>query len=145
MTGCQAAPYVGELTTVQPKKEDVTGLYQFKEQTISQTPIDKRGQTATILLRRDGTYQANNIPNVFGGDDAQIHKYISGSGNWKMEIIGSVDSGWGKAKHEWGISLTSINENLANISFTGEKPPYGLMLTYDDPDLGYMMRFEKIE
>ncbi|QEM19288.1 hypothetical protein DIU38_025780 [Mucilaginibacter sp. P4] len=67
ITSCQFDPYAGDLTTEQPKREDVIGVYQFKEQTISQIQIDKRSQRATITLKSDGTYQANNIPNVFGG------------------------------------------------------------------------------
>lgn len=140
---CQFDPYAGDLTTVKPKREDVIGVYQFKEQTVSDAPIDKFGQNATIVLKPDGTYQANNIPNVFGGPGAESHKHISAKGNWKIEEIGAVDNGQG-TKSEWGIILTSIDESLTNISFTGDKAPYGLMVTFDDPDLGAVMKFQKI-
>lgn len=143
ITGCQFDPYAGDLTTVQPKREDVEGVYKFKEQTISDAPIDKFGQNSTIVLKPDGTYQANNIPNVFGGPGAESRKYISANGNWKIEEIGAVDNGQG-TKSEWGITLTSIDESLTNISFTGNKAPYGLMVTFDDPDLGAVMKFQKI-
>ena len=101
ISGCQYDPYAGDFTTKQPKKEDVIGVYQFKEQTISQSSIDKLGQKATIVLNSDGSYQANNIPNVFGGANAKSHKYISATGRWKIETIGSVDNGWGHAKSQW--------------------------------------------
>jgi len=141
---CQFDPYAGEFTTEQPKKEDVIGVYQFKEQTISQSPIDKIGQKATIVLKSDGTYQANNIPNVFGGADAETCKHISATGNWRIETIGAVDNGLGHAKSQWGIILTGIDESLTNIGFTGEKAPYGLMVTFDDPDLAEVMIFRKV-
>ncbi|QEM06700.1 hypothetical protein DIU31_025510 [Mucilaginibacter rubeus] len=141
ITSCQFDPYAGDLTTEQPKREDVIGVYQFKEQTISQIQIDKRSQRATITLKSDGTYQANNIPNVFGGPNAENHKYISAKGSWKIETIGAVDNGWGHPKSNWGITLTSIDESLTNISFTGKKKPYGLMVTFDDPDLAYGYAF----
>ncbi|MGN6395968.1 MAG: hypothetical protein ACTHMI_10415 [Mucilaginibacter sp.] len=133
INGCQFDLYAGDLTTAQPKPEDVIGVYKFTEQTISDVSIDKLGQNATIVLKSDGTYQANNIPNVFGGPGAESRKYISAKGNWKIEEIGSVDNGQG-TKSEWGITLTSIDESLSNISFTGDKTPYGLMVTFDDPD-----------
>ena len=143
ISGCQFDPYAGDLTTEQPKKEDVIGVYQFKEQTISQIPIDKLGQKATIILKSDGTYQANNIPNVFGGLSAENNKHISATGKWKIERIGSVDNGWGHAKSHWGITLTSIDESLTSIGFMGDKNPYKLIVTFDDPDLGEVMIFSK--
>lgn len=144
ISGCQSDPYAGDMTTEQPKKEDIIGVYQFKEQTISESRIDKRGQKATITLKSDGTYQAHDIPNVFGGTDAESHKYISARGTWKIGTIGAVDTGWGHPKPNWGITLTSIDESLTNIGFTGSKTPYGLIVTFDDPDLGQVMLFEKI-
>jgi hypothetical protein len=143
ISGCQFDPYAGDLTTEQPKKEDVIGVYQFKEQTISQASIDKLGQEATIILNPNGTYQANNIPNVFGGTNAETHKYISARGKWKIETVGSVDNGWGHAKSHWGITLTSIDESLTSIGFMGDKTPYNLIVTFDDPDLGEVMIFSK--
>lgn len=143
ITSCQFDPYAGDLTTVRPKIEDVIGVYQFKEQTISGASIDKLGQHATIILKLDGTYQANNIPNVFDGSEAENNRHISAKGNWEIQEIGSVDNGDG-TKPEWGIILTSINKNLTNISFTGDKAPYGLMVTFSDPDLGAVMKFKKV-
>jgi len=143
ISGCQFDPYAGDLTTEQPKREDVIGIYQFKEQTISQLPIDKLGQKATIILNSDGTYRTNNIPNVFGGHSAENNKHISATGNWKIETVGSVDNGWGHAKSHWGITLTSIDESLTSIGFMGDKNPYKLIVTFDDPDLGEVMIFSK--
>ena len=131
------------MTTEQPKKEDVISVYRFEEQTISHGPIDILGQNATIVLKKDGTYQAINIPNVFRGANAETHKYISATGKWKIETVGSVDNGWGHAKSHWGITLTSIDENLANIGFMGAKTPYKLIVTFDDPDLAEVMIFSK--
>jgi hypothetical protein len=121
----------------------VIGVYQFKEQTISQASIDKLGQKATIVLNSDGSYQANNIPNVFGGANAESHKYISATGKWKIEIIGSVDNGWGHPKSHWGVTLTSIDQSLTSIGLMGDKTPYKLIVTFDDPDSGEVMIFQK--
>jgi hypothetical protein len=145
ISGCQYDPFAGDMTTEQPKKEDVIGVYKFEEQTIAAIPIDKLGQEATIVLKSDGHYEANNIPNVFGGADAQTRKHISAKGIWKIETIGEVGSGWGgRPKLEWGITLTAIDTNLSNIGLTGEKAPYGLMVTFSDPDLGAVMKFKRI-
>jgi len=143
-TGCQYDPYAGEMTTEQPKVKDVIGAYQFKEQNISQVHINKRGEKATIVLNADGTYQANNIPNVFDLPDTATCTYISAKGKWKISEIGGVER-WSGLKPEWGITLTSIDKNLENIGFTGEKAPYGLMVTFGDPDEGTVMRFEKVK
>lgn len=144
MVGCQFNPYAREFTTDRPQKEDVIGVYQFKEQTISQFPVDEIGKRATIILKSDGTYQANNIPNVFRGADAETRKYISATGKWNIESIGTVDNSWGRTKSQWGITLTGIDESLTNIGFTGDKAPYGLIVTFDDPDLAEVMIFRKI-
>jgi len=143
ISGCQFDPYAGDLTTEQPKKEDVIGVYQFEKQTISDGPIDILGQNATILLKADGTYRANDIPNVFRGANDETHKYISATGKWKIETMGNVDNGWGHAKSHWGVTLTSIDESLANIGFMGNKTPYKLIVTFDDPDLGEVMIFSR--
>ena len=143
--GCQYDPYAGDFTTEQPKKEDVIGVYQFKEQNISQVPIDSLGQKATIVLDSDGSYQANNIPNVFGGANAEFHKYISATGKWKIETVGGVDNGWGHEKSQWGITLTDIDQRLTNIGFMGNKRPYKLIVTFEDPDSGEVMIFEKYD
>lgn len=142
MAGCQFDPYAGDFTTEQPKK-DVIGIYQFKEQTISDFPIDKVGKQATIVLNSDGTYTANDIPNVFKGADAETRRHISAAGNWKIGEISGIDNGGG-TKSQWGITLTGIDESLTNIGFTGNKAPYGLIVTFDDPDLAEVMIFRKI-
>ena len=143
ISGCQFDPYAGDLTTEQPRREDVIGDYRFEKQTISQANIDTLGQKATITLRPDGTYQANNIPNVFDGADGQSHKYISAIGTWKIETIGSTGNGWGHPKPHWGIVLTAIDESLTSIGFMGDHKPYKLIVTFDDPDLGKVMTFSK--
>ncbi|MBE9586954.1 hypothetical protein IM792_21075 [Mucilaginibacter sp. JRF] len=143
ITSCQFDPYAGELTTDKPKREDVIGVYQFEGQTIFEVSIDKLGQNATIVLRPDSTYQVNNIPNVFGGMDDEEKKHISAKGNWKIETIRTVENRWGSLEKVWGITLTNIDQILTNISFTGDKAPYGLMIIVDDPTLGQMMSFQK--
>lgn len=145
ISSCQFDPYADDFTTKQPAKNDVLGIYQFKEQTISGAPIDKLGQKGTIVLKSDGTYQANNIPNVFGGTQAESHKLISAKGSWTIETVGAVDNGWGHEKSHWGITLTSIDENLTTVGFMGDGPPYQLIVTFDDPDLGHVMIFSKSE
>ena len=50
ISSCQSDPYAGDFTTRQPNKSDVIGIYQFKEQTISEAPIDKPAKKKIVFF-----------------------------------------------------------------------------------------------
>jgi hypothetical protein len=62
ITSCQYDPYAGDMTTLQPKFENVLGTYKFEKQTIGADSINKLAKSATITLYADSTYKATNIP-----------------------------------------------------------------------------------
>jgi len=83
--------------------------------------------------------KATNIPS-FVND--RFYGNFSGHGKWDISIIGSISNGKSNAD-EWGITLSEAPISLKYIGFTGTKAPYGLLITYGDPDEGSVVTFKK--
>lgn len=137
---CQYDPFSGDMTTIKPKFSEATGVYKFENQTFGSKSINKELKESYIILNKDNSFKAVNIPNV-------IHdKYqgsISGNGKWHIEIIGGVGGGQ-KVKDEWGIYLDGLPKKVKYIDFTGKHFPYKLMITYGDPDEGAVAIFKRL-
>jgi len=144
---CQYDPYAGNLTTKKPKIADITGTYKFQEQSVYDSPLIKSALVSTITLKSDGTFEVNNMPDLVsnrtGSRLVKDLPLVSKLGKWDMQTIGSVDNDFGKAKPNWGIKLDGMPESLTYIGFMNNSPPYKLIITYDDPDLGQVMIFSK--
>lgn len=143
LTGCQHNPYVLDYTAERPKLADLLGTYNFEEQTVLDSTFEKTPYKSYILLKDDGSYIANEIPNVFGDRDEKSPGPISASGQWDIDTVGSFENLWGQTKPHLGIRLTNISESLTGIGLVGSAPPYKLIVTFDDPSLEKIMIFSK--
>lgn len=142
ITGCQYDPFAGDLTTKMPAVKDVWGTYEFERQTVCEGNVLPVGKQASIVLKRDGTFRATNVPDITDRRACGENKLITASGQWTIETVGSVDNGWGDPKSAWGLVLTGITGNVS-IGFMGDEPPYKLIFTYGDPDEGAVMIFSR--
>jgi hypothetical protein len=142
---CQYDPFAGDLTTRRPGFTDVLGTYRLTKQTINEKELSKADSAAYIKLIANGTFIVSNLPNLLGdtGKYVSAQGLISSKGKWNIDVVGGVDNGIGHEKWNWGIVLTNMPDDLATIGFTGDSPPYGLMITNDDPDLGRVIVFSK--
>jgi hypothetical protein len=64
---------------------------------------------------------------------------ISTVGHWRLDTIGFVHSN----QSIWGIRFADTDSKLDMLSFTGKSAPYGLLMTYGDPDENKVMIFER--
>jgi len=151
LAGCQVDPYYDAYTRKKPNNPDIVGTYILTGQTLNDQSVSnlrtKAGVTAspqTLVIRSDGTFVATNIPQWSEGvpGDWSIKNFKSGSGKWKLDGGGGVDS-------RWGLDFSSSNIKLPNIDgmgtcLLGEKPPYQILLNLArDPDQDEAMTFEK--
>ena len=144
VSGCQYDPYADQLTTVKPQIKDVAGVYHFKYHTLNNKLKKEDFKKASIILNTDSTYTMTEVPDFTGVvSDFKYKGAISTKGKWHFEIIGSIANGKDKPSDMWGIILTGVPTNLQSIGFTGKKAPYGLLITYGDPDAATVMAFDK--
>jgi hypothetical protein len=124
------------LTTTQPKQEDIFGSYLLTRQTITTNGMMVLGSRQCQLdLRADGSFTVTNYPTWTNG---QLESFISTTGHWRCATVGSVYD-----KTVWGIRFADTDRRMEILSFTGKAAPYGLLMTYDDPDQNTVMNFEK--
>ncbi len=149
MAAClsQYDPYAHLLTTEKPNEVDVIGTYVLTEQTLTTNGLDfLQGEPAKIEILPEGRFTAKNFPTwqESPGGRYEFNQLITVDGTWKIEMVGGVYNGStdGNYKKVWGLDFS---RTIDSASFTGDRPPYGLIFTYGDPDRGTVMifRFEK--
>ena len=146
VVGCQYNPYAPLFTTTKPKQEDVAGSYLLTQQTIvpGGLGILKGGQCA-LDLRGDGTFIVTNYPtwtDAFSSSNGQFVASVSTMGRWSCDTVGTVSDG-NTSQGYWGIRFSDADAQLDSLALTGKTTPYGLIMTYGDPDSGTVMIFEK--
>jgi hypothetical protein len=131
---CQYDPHANLLTTSEPREEDVVGTYVLDRYDLPDSLTPKKPDTR-VELRADGTFTAINVPPWKLGDPdvAFVSSFHSGEGKWDKSIMGTLDPG---SKKIWGIYLRTGDSQFHPADFTGDKPPYGLIFTFGDPDSG---------
>jgi len=134
LTGCQYDPHANLYTTSEPKAEDIIGTYVLDRLDL---PMDTTKTQCDVMveLHTDGTFTATNIPPGKMEDPGTnfFSELVSGSGKWEKRTLGTLDN----SKRIWGIDLQTPDNRFHPASFTGDKPPYGLIFTLGDPDSGY--------
>ena len=142
----QFDPYADLLTTKEPDTADVLGTYVLKEQTLTDENLDfLQGKQATLEISANSTFTTTNFPIWLEKTDItdyKVNKLLSVTGEWKIGKVGSVSSDGNDIKSIWGIHFSG---EIDSAGLTGDKPPYGLIFTYGDPDNGDVMIFEKAE
>lgn len=140
--GCQYDPHAHLYTTTEPKTEDVVGTYVLKDFHLPQYVGNARPEVV-VELRADGTFTATNVPSWQSGQLTMpgtnfFAALLSGTGKWEKDTLGTLNPG---NKRIWGVYLRTPDDGthpqFHPANFTGAKPPYGLIFTLGDPDLGY--------
>jgi hypothetical protein len=146
LVGCQYNPYAHLFTTTQPKQEDVAGSYLLTQQTITPGGWGSlKGQQCVLELRGDGTFSVTNYPTwteAFSPTSGLFVAFISTTGRWSCDTVGTVSDGRTSQSY-WGVRFSDADTQLDSLALTGKTPPYGLIMTYGDPDSGTVMIFEK--
>ncbi|HUS34988.1 MAG TPA: hypothetical protein VM680_06515, partial [Verrucomicrobiae bacterium] len=144
-SGCQYDPFAHTYTTAKPDESKIAGNYQLVMQTLTTNGLAEfSGQLPSVELRADGTFSATNIPpwGISFPDTNFFTTLVSGSGNWSIESVGSVDNGTTR-QTMWGLRLDPPS-GKAVFDFPklmGTNSPYGLIFTLGDPDSGDAMIF----
>lgn len=128
--------------TTQPKKEDVSGIYQLIHQTITTNGLAVlEGRLCQLDLRPDGSFTATNYPVWSPDSSSQPHvvKFISTTGRWHCDTVHIIYDG-----HEcWGVVFSDAQVGIDALALRSKGAPYDLMLTYGDGDDGTVMTFGK--
>ena len=146
LAGCQRDPFSDQYTTSRPREEEVIGQYTFSRDTVTW------GKSAAIKscrleLSADGTFVATNLPRAeFPGRGSDyLGDVVNASGKWRIDSVGGGEDWRGRILTHWGLyfDATSANLNIQRAGFTGHKPPYGLIFSFDDPDRGMAVFLRK--
>lgn len=122
--------------TTQPKQEDVVGIYQVKQQTITTNGLAVFGDRMCQLdLRPDGSFSVTNYPQW-----PYATAFISTTGHWRCATIGGVYIR-GRSQNFWGIVFSDSDTRIDPLALRSKGAPYDLMLTYGDGDDGTVMTF----
>jgi len=144
--GCQYDPFAHLLTTHKPSPQQIAGRYKLTRQTVTGDGLAAlKGEVSAVELFADGRFVATNLPPwTSDPPDARFFAtLVSGSGSWRIDSVGGIDSGFGGEQTAWGVYLDSPSVRIHPAGFTGSKPPYGLIFTMSDPDLGAALFFER--
>jgi hypothetical protein len=139
--GCQFDPYAHLCVTSKPRRADVIGTYKLTYQSVTSEGLAAlNGKKCRVAVRRDGTFEATNVPSWTSNiDDSHYFENLSsGSGTWRIGTTGAVDG-----DSTWGIYFDSNKVGLAPGTLTGAAGKYGLLYTLGDPDYGTVLIFEK--
>lgn len=148
LAGCQYDPYAQQFTTNQPEASDVHGEYILAQQTISSGGLAiLGGRECALYLHEDGRFVATNYPTwkpTFTDGSGQFAEFLSSTGRWSCQTVGTVSDGSG-SRSTWGIRVDATDRRLKSDHFTltGSEPPYGLIMTYGDPDAGTVLIFRR--
>ena len=110
--------------TMQPKHEDVAGVYQLTEQTISTNGLAiLDGRLCQLELRSDGSFTATNYPRWASASSAtlRIAEFISTSGRWRCDTVGMIYDGqqcWGVVFSDTDIDIDSLALRRKGENFT---------------------------
>jgi hypothetical protein len=142
--GCADSPHAGDLVSEKPEITTVAGTYKFETENFQEINNgDSIYNNATIVLNKNGTFIASNIPRFCGADGCDSIR-VSAKGKWHIDSIGTVTTNWGFDKRYWGVKLVPLPADLtSDIGFMGSAPNYKLLLNYDDRDLDQTMIFIK--
>lgn len=139
--GCQHDPNAHLLTTAEPSRQDVVGVYVLDDFSM---PSELSGKSAEIVveIRPDGTFSATNVPpwELDTPKTDFFESLLSGTGRWEIGRMGTLDPG---GHTIWGVYLRDPANKMHPANFTGKKAPYGLMFQLGDPDSGYVVLMKK--
>ena len=126
----------------QPKKEDVAGVYQLTQQTITTNGLAVLGNRLCQLdLRPDGSFSVTNYPqwSPMASTRAHVVEFISTTGRWRCDTVNISYRG-----HDcWGVVFSDAQASIDSLALRSKGAPYDLMLTYGDGDDGTVMTFGK--
>jgi hypothetical protein len=131
--------YADSVTAVQPTQGDIVGSYLLTQQSINTNGMTViGGRVCRLDLSSDGSFTVTNYP-IW--TNSQLEGFISTNGHWRCDIVGSVHDN----QSVWGIRFddTGRDRRMDSLSFTGKAAPYGLLMTYGDPDENAVMIFVK--
>jgi hypothetical protein len=129
--------YADSLTTTQPAQQDITGSYVLTRQTITTNGMAVlQGGQCRLDLQLDGSFMVTNYPTWTNGELAGL---LSTTGQWHCTTVGFVFNN----QNVWGIRFSEADQRMDSLSFTGKAAPYGLLMTYGDPDENAVMIFER--
>ena len=124
-----------------PQHSDAVGIYVLTDHTLLGGDISvMQGRQCEITVREDGSASVTNYPDQRAGisaDGTHFTKFISKTGTWR---IGSPGSSHGKTC--WGMRFSNMENKIAPVAFTGDAPPYGLVIIFGDPDSNIVMIFK---
>jgi hypothetical protein len=152
---CQYDPFADSYTTKEPASGDVVGTYVLTHQTLTETPVDQLAardgthpRVFELVLTANGVFTATNLPVWVddwsdGANEWSIREFVSVSGGWRIDTVGSIGDGSGKTKHAWGVVLYGEAVPDVHVTLSGTQAPYRLIFGYGDPDGGDAMIYEK--
>jgi len=122
--------------TTQPKQEDIVGVYQLTQQSITPAGLAiLKGRSCHLDLRPDGSFVVTNYPMWSLDRSAHVTNFVSTTGYWHFAQPGTA---------YWGIELWKGSIRIGSLNFRGKSLPYNLMMTYGDADEGMVMIFERV-
>ena len=140
LVGCQHNSwdrYADSLTTTRPKQKDIVSSYLLTQQTIATNGVAVlQGRQCQLDLQTDGSFQVANYPTW---TNSQFASFISTTGHWYCDKVGAVHDN----QSVWGIRFDDVSNKVDSLSFTGKAAPYGLLMTYGDPDENAVMIFAR--
>jgi hypothetical protein len=127
--------------TTQPKQDDVLGIYQLNQQTITTNGLGiLEGRMCQLYLRPDGSFAVTNYPrwSVRSSSIPHVAEFISTTGSWRCDTAVNISYNGHQC---WGVVFSDGHAGIDALALRNGGAPYDLMFTYGDGDDGTVMTF----
>jgi hypothetical protein len=132
IVGC-GDPYYSEYTKAKPNSQNFVGVWLLTDNKSGKKLVS----TPRITFNGDGTFLAQNYPEIALGEYLSGSASVDGEGTWSIEPhqdFWVLRMGWKKG----------LNLNYSGmLCILRNNPPYVLHSTIGDPDLGEVLVFKK--
>lgn len=141
-------PSSGGHPSIEPRKNDVAGVYLLTGQSLVEGGITASGiRQCRLVLRDDGSFSVEDYPDwrASGGEHGPFGSFISGSGSWSIDTVGVLYDSEGESGSIWGIRFHGMDPVPEPMALTGSREPFGLVVVLGDPDSDRELVFSRVD
>ena len=152
LAACQYDPHAKDYLLREPTLAEVAGTYRVDFVSLyfslpqSEKEIEAR-KDCVLSISPDGAVRFTGLPWIEEDSSFRysFHGFRDGTARARVDSVGSVANGSGKAKTFYGLVFTDLPSGLASARLLGDSHSVtGILFGIGDPDGGEAIRFVRV-